>query len=165
MSTTRPPPEPAWSARTATSAISSPARLDFWSVSNPARPARRGRGPQRPILDVAGHGSLYEAVLSPSNRRVAFTLARPDGTAALLLADASRPSSADTSIRLADDRNYLGALSWSRDDRMLYFASASDGFICIWAQRFAADGAPEGEPVAAFHNHAPPNMQSSASLG
>jgi hypothetical protein len=41
---------------------------------------------------------------------------------------------------------------------MLYFASASDGFICIWVQRFAADGAPEGEPVAAFHNHAPPNM-------
>ena len=117
-----------------------------------------GGGPQRPILDVAGHGRPFEAVLSPSNRWVAFTLARPDGTAALLLADASRPSSADTWIRLADDRNYLGALSWSRDDRMLYFASASDGFFCIWVQRFAADGMPEGQPVAAFHNHPPPNM-------
>ena len=114
--------------------------------------------PQRPILDFAGQGRLSEAVLSPSNRRVAFTLARPDGTAALLLADASGSSPADTWIRLADDRNYLGALSWSPDDRMLYFASASDGFLCIWVQRFAADGSPEGEPVAAFHNHAPPNM-------
>jgi Tol biopolymer transport system component len=117
-----------------------------------------GGGEQRLLLDAAGRGRIFEAALSPSERRIAFTLARPDGTAALLVADASRPAPADGWTRVAEDRNYLGALSWSHDGRVLYFGSTRDAFVCIWAQRFDAEGRPEGEPVAAFHNHTLPNM-------
>jgi hypothetical protein len=114
--------------------------------------------PHRPVLDVTGHGRLVEAVLAPSDRWVAFTLARPNGTAALLLADASRPASADAWIELAVDGNYVGSPTWSSDGRMLYYASTRDAFLCIWAQRFSAAGRPEGVPFAAFHNHTLPNM-------
>jgi hypothetical protein len=117
-----------------------------------------GGGPRRPILDVTGHGRLLEAAVSPSERRIAFTLARPDGSAALLFADASQPGAADRWTTIAEDRNYVGAPSWSPDGRILYYASARDSFVCIWAQRVNAAGNPDGEPIAAFHNHTPPHM-------
>ena len=47
-------------------------------------------GQQHQVLDVTGQGRLVEAALAPSDRWVAFTLAQPNGTAALLLADARR---------------------------------------------------------------------------
>jgi len=115
-------------------------------------------GPQRPVLDVTGQGRLIEAVLAPSDRSVAFTLARPNGTAALLLADAGRPSSVDSWTTLAEDGSYIGAPAWSSDGRILYYASKTDAYYCIWAQRFNAAGRPEGKPFAAFHNHTLPNM-------
>ncbi len=115
-------------------------------------------GPQHEILDVSGQGRLFEAALAPSDRWVAFTLARPNGTAALLLADASRPASADSWTSLAEDGSYIGAPAWSSDGRILYYVSKADDSICIWAQRFDAAGRPEGEPFAAFHNHNLPNM-------
>jgi Tol biopolymer transport system component len=140
--------------------------LDFFStapgflVSVGNRLARQDQvgGQQRQLLDVTGQGRLVEAAVAPSDRWVAFTLARPNGTAALLLADASRPTAADAWIRLAEDRNYIGAPSWSSDGRILYYASTTDAFLCIWAQRLNAAGRPEGEPFAAFHNHNLPNM-------
>jgi hypothetical protein len=115
-------------------------------------------GPQRPVLDVTGQGRLIEAALAPSDRWVAFTLSRPNGTAALLLADVSRPASADSWITLAEDGSYLGAPAWSSDGRILYYGSKRDAFNCIWAQRFNDAGRPTGEPFAAFHNHTLPNM-------
>jgi len=117
-----------------------------------------GGGPRYPVLDVTGRGRLFEAALTPSDARVAFTLALPNGTAALFVADVSEPASAEKWTGLAEDRNYIGAPSWSNDGRILYYASARDSFVCIWAQRFAADGKPAGEPFAAFHNHTAPNM-------
>jgi len=117
-----------------------------------------GGGQQYPILDAAGHGRLFEAALTPSDASVAFTLALPNGTAALFVASVTQPASAATWIKLAEVRNFIGALSWSNDGRLLYYASTRDGFICIWAQRFAAEGKPQGEPFAAFHNHTAPNM-------
>jgi serine/threonine protein kinase len=36
---------------------------------------------------------------------------------------------------------------------------ARDGFVCVWGQRLTDDGKPSGEPFAAFHNHASPDMK------
>jgi Tol biopolymer transport system component/predicted Ser/Thr protein kinase len=115
-------------------------------------------GQQRQVLDVTGQGRLVEAALAPSDRWVAFTLARPNGTAALLLADARRSTSAESWITLAEDLSYVGAPAWSSDGRILYYGSKADDFNCIWAQRFDAVGRPDGERFAAFHNHTLPNM-------
>ena len=115
-------------------------------------------GQQNQVLDVTGRGRLVEAALAPSDRWVAFTLARPNGTAALLLADARRSTSAEAWATLAEDLSYVGAPAWSSDGRILYYGSKADDFNCIWAQRFDAAGRPEGEPFAVFHNHNLPNM-------
>jgi Tol biopolymer transport system component/tRNA A-37 threonylcarbamoyl transferase component Bud32 len=112
------------------------------------------------ILDAAGQGELYEAALSPSDRSVAFTLALPDATAALYTAKVGDgPAPVATWTKIDEDRNYIGSPAWSRDGKILYYGSDRDGFICVWAQRFAADGKPAGEPFAAFHNHTPPDTK------
>jgi Tol biopolymer transport system component len=115
-------------------------------------------GQQNQVLDVTGRGRLVEAALAPSDRWVAFTLARPNGSAALLLADARRSTSAESWTTLAEDGTYIGAPAWSSDGRILYYGSKADDFNCIWAQRFDAVGRPEGKPFAVFHNHNLPNM-------
>ncbi len=115
-------------------------------------------GQQHQVLDVTGQGRVVEAALAPSDRWVAFTLAQPNGTAALLLADARRSTSAESWTTLAEDLSYVGAPAWSSDGRILYYGSKADDFNCIWAQRFDAAGRPDGKPFAAFHNHNLPNM-------
>ncbi len=116
-----------------------------------------GGGSPSPVLDAAGQGRLFEAALAPSDLWVAFTLARPNGTAALFVADVAQPAAAKWT-KIAEDRNYVGAPSWSSDGRILYYSSSRDSFLCIWAQRFTAGGKLDGAPFAAFHSHAVPNM-------
>jgi len=112
------------------------------------------------FLDTVGQGDVYDAALAPSDRWVAFTLALPDGTAGLYLAKVSdQPAAAATWTKLAGDRNYIGSPRWSTDGKILYYGSKRDGFICVWAQRITDDGKPSGEPFAAFHNHASPDMK------
>jgi len=98
--------------------------------------------------------------LAPSDRWVAFTLALPDETAGLYLAKiGDQPASFETWTKIDEDRNYIGSPTWSKDGKTLYYCSNRDGFICVWAQRGAADGKPSGEPFAAFHNHTPPDTK------
>jgi hypothetical protein len=98
--------------------------------------------------------------LAPSDRWVAHTLALPDGTAGLYLTKVGdQPSAAGTWTKLAGDRNYIGSPAWSSDGKILYYGSKRDDFICVWAQRITDDGKPSGEPFAAFHNHASPDMK------
>jgi len=112
------------------------------------------------ILDTAGQGRGGGAALAPSDRWVAHTLALPDGTAGLYLAKVGdQPSAAGTWTKLAGDRNYIGSPAWSSDGKILYYGSKRDDFICVWAQRITDDGKPSGEPFAAFHNHASPDMK------
>jgi Tol biopolymer transport system component/tRNA A-37 threonylcarbamoyl transferase component Bud32 len=120
-----------------------------------------GTGSRRGIiLDKLGGAGLYDVALDPSDRWLAFTLPLPDGTAAMYLARVGdTPAAPETWILLAEDRNYVGSPAWSRDGKILYYASSRDGFVCIWAQRFAEDGTPSGEPFAAFHNHESPDMK------
>jgi len=112
------------------------------------------------ILDTTGQGELREAALAPSDRWVAHTLALPDGTAGLYLAGVGdQPAAAATWTKLAGDGNYIGSPAWSSDGRILYYGSKRDGFVCVWGQRLTDDGKPSGEPFAAFHNHASPDMK------
>jgi hypothetical protein len=103
---------------------------------------------------------LREAALAPSDRWVAHTLALPDGTAGLYLVEVGdQPRTAETWTKLAGDRNYIGSPAWSSDGEIIYYGSKRDGFICVWGQRLTDDGKPSGEPFAAFHNHASPDMK------
>jgi len=112
------------------------------------------------VLDTAGQGKLYESAVAPSDRWVAFTLARPDGTAGLYLAKVGdTPAAAETWTKLDEDSNYIGSPTWSGDGKILYYGSGRDGFICVWAQRIAGEGKSLGEPFAAFHNHTSPDMK------
>ncbi len=116
--------------------------------------------PRRLILDTTGQGELFDAALAPSDRLVAFTLALPNGTAALYLADVGdQPAPVETWTKLDEDRNYVGSPTWSRDGKTLYYGSNRDGFFCVWAQRIDGSGKPSGKPFAAFHNHTPPDMK------
>ena len=112
------------------------------------------------VLDTAGQGDLYESALAPLDRWVAFTLALPNGTAALYLARlGDQPAAVETWTKLAEDLNYIGSPTWSSDGKILYYGSKRDGFFCVWAQRIAGDGKPSGQPFAAFHDHASPDMK------
>ena len=113
-----------------------------------------------PVLDAAGRGELYDVALAPSDRWAAFTLALPDGTAGLYLAEVGDLQAPyEKWAKIDADRNYIGSPTWSKDGKTLYYGSNRDGFICVWAQRIGDDGNPAGEPFAAFHNHTPPDMK------
>jgi len=112
------------------------------------------------LLDTTGSGDLREAALSPTDRQLAFTIDLPDGSAALYTAGVGAgPAGPETWTKLEAGRHYIGSPSWRQDGRRLYYGSSRDDFYCIWAQRFAADGSPSGEPFAAFHNHRPPDTK------
>lgn len=42
---------------------------------------------------------------------------------------------------------------FSHNDRLIFFTSDRDGFLCIWAQRLGPDMHPAGEPFAVYHFH------------
>jgi len=112
------------------------------------------------VLDTTGQGELWEAALSPSGRSVAFTILRPEGSVALYVADVGdKPAAMETWTKIDEGRFFIGSPTWSQDGRILYYGSNRDDFFCVWAQRFAADGKPSGEPFAAFHDHKPPDMK------
>jgi Tol biopolymer transport system component len=113
------------------------------------------------LLDTTSQGELWEAALSPSDRALAFVVARPDGSAAIYAVTVGdQPPPAETWTKIEEGRHFLGSASWSADSRTLYYGSNRDDFYCVWAQRFTSDGKPSGEPFAAFHDHQPPDMNS-----
>jgi serine/threonine protein kinase/Tol biopolymer transport system component len=110
-------------------------------------------GRRAALLDLTGL-VFSDAAISPDGHWLAFTVARPDGTAALFLAAAGREASPrDSWIQIAEDRNYLSRAGWSPDGKLIYYASTRDNFWCIWAQRITASGKPDGAPFAALHLH------------
>jgi serine/threonine protein kinase len=112
-------------------------------------------GGQVPLLDITD-GVFTEAALSPGGRWVAFVLARPDGMAALYIAPLGKePATQDAWVLIAEDRNYLGNPNWSPDGKLIYYASSRDDYYCVWAQRIAARGQPDGAPAGTLHLHNP----------
>jgi Tol biopolymer transport system component len=111
-------------------------------------------GSRQPLLTV-DRGRVFEASVSPGDRRLAFTVERPNGTAALYMAPLTLPPAPpETWNLIAQDRDALTAPRWSPKGRFLFFGSKRDGFPCVWAQRIAGNGKPLGTPVAVFHSHA-----------
>jgi Tol biopolymer transport system component len=108
-------------------------------------------GGETPLVRVEG---LQSAALSPDGRRLAFTLAREDGTAALYETDVARlPGPPESWTLVAEDRRLLGSTAWSPDGALLYYVSQRDGSPCVWAQRVASDGGLAGPATAALHLH------------
>ncbi len=110
-------------------------------------------GKSVPLMDTSGM-ELMDIALSPGDRWLAFTMPRPDDTAGLYISPVEQqPSRQSMWIPIADDRNYLSSPSWSPDGKLLYYVSSRDGFLCVWAQRIATDGKPDGAPFAVYHDH------------
>jgi Tol biopolymer transport system component len=116
-------------------------------------------GIRQPLLEVKG-AVLYEASVSPGDGWVAFTVARPEGTARLYTAPVrDQPVPPDAWIPIAEERNHIMSPKWSPDGKLLYFGSNRDTFPCVWAQRISSDGKPAGAPIAAFHSHGSAGMK------
>jgi Tol biopolymer transport system component len=97
---------------------------------------------------------LDRTALSPDGTRLAFTQARPDGSAALYEVDLTRPSDRpDSWVLVAEDRRHVGSPTWSPDGRLLYYVSQHDGSPCVWVQPLDADGRLAGPASAALHLH------------
>ena len=110
-------------------------------------------GEHAALVDLTGL-LLSDAALSPDAHWLAFTVARPDGTAALYLAPAGQqPSPRELWIQIAEDHYYLSRASWSPDGKSIYYASTRDNFRCVWAQRITSDGNAGGPPIASLHFH------------
>lgn len=97
---------------------------------------------------------LGDVALSVDGRRLAFTQARPGGSAALFEADvAHHPSPPSSWTLIAEDRRLLGSPAWSPDGRFLYYVSQRDGSPCVWVQPVAPDGQLAGAATTALHLH------------
>ena len=92
--------------------------------------------------------ALWAAALSPDGRRVAATVVRPDGMAALLFFPIAMPDPPrDTWMTIAEDRESLSRPARSADGKTIYYGSTRDNVYCLWAQRIGAAGQPEAAPA------------------
>jgi dipeptidyl aminopeptidase/acylaminoacyl peptidase len=126
-------------------------------------------GPRRVVLrDVSGGsetpvfeqpaGALLDADLSWDDRWMATLVGGPDSTLtihAVPVADGA--SWGAGALEIARSARWLSSPRWSPDGSRVYYISARDGFLCIWAQAVdPATKAPRGEPFALFHAHRNP---------
>jgi serine/threonine protein kinase/Tol biopolymer transport system component len=110
-------------------------------------------GSHTTILDP-GNFFIVDAALSPDGRWVGFTVARPEGDAAIYVAPVGRqPAPQDSWTLITQDRYFLSRPGWSPDGKLIYYSSSRDDFPCVWAQRISAGGKPDGAPVATRHFH------------
>ena len=104
--------------------------------------------------------SISDPVVSSDDRWLAFTAEKPDGTAALYIAPVrERPVLPRDWTEIAEDRNRIGSPRWSPNGNLLYYFSARDGVLCVWAQRFDRGRAPSGPAIPVFHGHGTPSTR------
>ena len=117
------------------------------------------------VLDVASHRetellkhptyNLLYGRFSRDNRWVSFTARIQPNRGQIMIApiDGPKPVPESAWIKIAEERDEDWA-NWSPDGKTLYFTSARDGHICLWAQRIdAISHRPAGEAFPAQHFH------------
>ena len=116
------------------------------------------------LLDIASRkqtsvltskSNLLYARFSPDNRWISFTMRLEPNRTRIMIApfDPTKPTPESAWIQVAESGAEDWA-NWSPDEKVLYFTSARDGHICLWAQRIdAVSHRPLGEPFAAQHLH------------
>jgi Tol biopolymer transport system component len=97
------------------------------------------------------------AQFSPDGRWVSFLLLLSPGQASTHIAplEGGRATNPERWIRLTEGTKH-GRSWWSPDGSLLYFQSARDGYLCIWAQRLDPETKhPLGGPIEVLHFHHP----------
>ena len=99
--------------------------------------------------------SLYGPALSPDARWLAQVVRSGSAEFQLFVLPLAewRPPAGAEWTPVAGART-SGVVRWSPDGNTLYFLSDSDGYFCVWAQRFdRSAGRPQGPPFAVQHFH------------
>lgn len=101
-------------------------------------------------------GSIYQPMLSPDERWIAFYgRTTPNRTRIYLAPWSKRAVVAESEwIAVTEGESHDTSPVWSPQGRVLYFASDRDGFNCIWGRKMQNGAAPlVGEPFAVRHFH------------
>jgi Tol biopolymer transport system component/DNA-binding winged helix-turn-helix (wHTH) protein len=117
------------------------------------------------LLDLASHRqtpllthpsySLALAHFSPDNRWVSFNVRVQPNRSWIMIApiDGPRPVPESSWIKISEEEA-LDSSYWSPDGNLLYFTSARDGHVCMWAQRIdPTSHQPSGAAFAVQHMH------------
>lgn len=120
------------------------------------------------LLDIASHQrtpllahpayGLVLAHFSPDNRWISFTARTQPNRAWIMIApiDGPRPVPESAWIKISEEGPVDIAL-WSPDGNTLYFTSAQDGHVCLWARRLdPSSRQPVGDAFAVQHFHERP---------
>jgi Tol biopolymer transport system component/DNA-binding winged helix-turn-helix (wHTH) protein len=112
---------------------------------------------EKEFLSLPGH-PLYHPFLSWDDRWVAFKEFTDPAQmrVQIMIAPVQHGSAAKQAewITVTDGRSYDDKPQFSADGNTLYFTSARDGYLCIWAQRLdPATKHPLGPPFAFEHFH------------
>jgi Tol biopolymer transport system component len=102
-------------------------------------------------------GAILGADLAPGGRRAVVLTGLADGGTALHSVPLRTPPAPEREwITVSEDRAWQGSPCSSADGRFVYFLSAREGPICVWAMRVdPATGRPLGERFAVVHGHTP----------
>lgn len=130
----------------------------YSTLQEPARTMRRDgtTGVESAYLK-AGKGSVYQALLSPDERWVAFYVRlSPDRTRISIAPWDERANVPEQEwMAVTDGESHDTTPVWSPEGRVLYFASDRDGFTCIYGQRIRQGGrGVDGPPFPVRHLHA-----------
>jgi Tol biopolymer transport system component len=111
-------------------------------------------GHQTPLLEIA-EGAILDADLSWDDRWLVVLISAPEGENELhVLPVDDAPVPLAAGMRIAGADSWIGSARWSPDNRLLYYLSERDDFVCLWAQPLDPDSKkPAGEPFAVVHAH------------
>ena len=115
---------------------------------------RLSNGEETPILEVENE-TLLDTDLSRDDLWLAVQIGEPDGDVALYVVSLgdSAVNRADW-MRVDEGGSWAGQPRWSPDGTRLYYLSARDDFICVWARLLdPATKVPVGDPFPVRHAH------------